>query len=108
MDRFYIKQGDRREPVDRILLGSDGNPVNLTGASVKFLMRDEAGTVVVNAAAAIVGTATDGRVRYSWAANDTATAGHFLAEFEVTFSDTTKQSFPNDGYLEVYVTDDIG
>lgn len=109
-DDFVIKKGDRREPIQRTLKGSDGNPVDLTTASsVKFLMRLlGSGTLKVNAAAAIVAPATNGVVRYNWGANDTDTSGVYEAEWEVTYGDATKQSFPNDHQIIVRIFDDLG
>jgi len=105
---FLIKRGDRREPIERVLRGSDGNPVDLTGASVRFIMKTLEGVVKVDAGATIVGTPSAGRVRYSWGATDTDTAGPFRAEFEVTFGDGTKQTFPNKDFIAVLVVEDLG
>lgn len=104
--QFAIKQGDRLPLLNATLVDSDGAAVNLTGASVRFLMRNEAGTVVVNQAATVV-SAASGTVRYSWGATDTATAGVYNAEFEVTV-DSLKRTFPTQGYLRVTVWDDVG
>jgi hypothetical protein len=43
----------------------------------------------VNRPAAVVGDPTDGRVSYSWAANDLSIAGEYEVQFEVTFGDGT-------------------
>lgn len=108
-DLFIIKQNDRRESIKRTLKDSAVVAINLTGATVKFIMKaTPTGTAKVNAAAVVVGPAVDGVVQYNWAAGDTDTAGLFLAEFEVTFADATKHSFPNDGYIEVRVIAELG
>lgn len=108
-DFFYIKKGDRRESLERILKGSNGLPVDLTAASsVKFFMKAiKTGVVKINSAAQIVAPTTDGHVRYNWGASDTDTAGTYDAEWEVLFGDGTKQSFPNDDNLVINILPDI-
>ena len=97
---FYIKQGDTKPSLSAQLL-SDGSAVDLTGATVKFHM----GTII-DATATIVDAAT-GNVRYDWVTADTETAGLFRAEFEVTFSDGTVETFPNDGYLLINIIEEV-
>lgn len=102
------KQGDRLPPLDVVLEESDGTPVDLTGSTVKFLMRALGGTIAkVDAAASVIGSATLGQVRYEWGASDLDTAGVFEAEFEAT-SAGKKRTFPTKKYLYVNVTDDVG
>lgn len=107
-DRFVIKQNDRREAIKRTLKDSAGVKVNLTGATVKFIMKSTpTGTAKVNATALVM-DAVNGIVQYNWAVGDTDTMGTFLGEFEITFADATKQTFPNDGYIEVRVIAELG
>jgi hypothetical protein len=40
--------------------------------------------------------------------SDTAEVGSYLAEFEVTYTDSTVETFPNDKYIRVEIIDDIG
>lgn len=84
-------------------------PINLTTAtSVKFLMRETGGTGApkVTAAMTIV-DAANGRVQHDWGATDTDTVGTFDIEFEITWSDGTIETVPNDSYLSVEVVDDL-
>jgi hypothetical protein len=69
-------------------------------------MSADGGAVVVDRAAVIV-TPADGTVRYDWQAGDTAPAGRFLAEFEVTYSDGAIETFPNAGALVVRIDPDL-
>lgn len=76
-----------------------GAPIDLEGATVRFHMRDSAGTLVVDSAATVIqngdgSDGTKGRVKYEWVASDTATAGVFSLEWEVTFADSTVRTFP--------------
>lgn len=103
---FYIKQNDTAPALDAILARQNGEAVNLTGASVKFMMRLGVASPKVNTSATIVNAAS-GLVRYSFTAANTDTAGVYDAEFEVTYADATVETFPNDGYFKVTVVDDI-
>lgn len=108
MSNFSIKRNDRRESIERVLKGSDGAPVDLTGCSVRFLMRyAQSNTLKVDATATVVDAAA-GQVRYAWTADDTSDSGAFKAEFEVLFADGTRQSFPNTTYITVVILDDLG
>lgn len=104
---FYIKQNDTSPNLRAILKDGDEVAVNLTGATIRFHMRTVGGeTAVVDADASIV-TAESGIVQYIWDAADTATVGSYQAEFEVTFADTSVETFPNNGYIRIEITDDI-
>lgn len=105
---FSIKKNDTGPPITAKLLDAAGAAVNLTGATVKFIMSRQGDSATkVNAAATIVDAAT-GTVRYVWTAADTDTHGTFVGEWEVVFSDGSKQSFPNSRHLEIRVTRDLG
>ena len=109
-ERFTTKQNDTAPPIEQVLKDANGFPVNLTGASIKALMRVRpAGAVKVNGSAAtIVGSASNGRVRYNLTASDRDTADVYEFEWEVTFSSGEVQTFPGNGYLIVDIQDDIG
>lgn len=106
MATFYMKQNDTQPKMLASLKDGDENAINLTGSSVRFHMRNLAGSLVVDAAASIV-TPLTGLVRYDWQPADTATVGSYQAEFEVTYGDGSIETFPNNGYIRVQITDDI-
>ena len=82
-------------------------PVSVSGNNgVRFYMRPPGGAVKIEADAIVI-DATAGVVRYNWLPEDTDTAGTFQAEFEVTYTDGSVETFPNLGYIEIVITDDI-
>lgn len=105
---FYIKQNDTAPALRATLKDGDGDVINLTDASVRFHMRrvGSTSTTVDNAATTVV-PYTSGVVQYDWEAADTVTVGTYHAEFEVTYSDGTIETFPNNSFMTIEVTDDI-
>jgi hypothetical protein len=106
-DTFFLKRGDTGPALQRQCLDEAGDPLNITGATVRFSMRARGGDVVVNRAAASIVDAATGIVRYAWQAADTDEAGAFDAEFEITYLDGSVETVPNAGMIEVTITGDI-
>ena len=104
---FYLKTGDTSPEFQVTLKDADGDAVDLTGATVVFNMNDEDGNQVVDRGACTLVTAASGIVKYSWQAADTDEAGYFEAEFEVTYTDSSVETFPNRGYLAVHISADL-
>ena len=105
---FYIKQNDTRPELDIFLRDDKDRSINVTGATVTFSMRNASTNVVkISLAAVTTVSSTAGRVKYSFTASDTDTAGNFDGEFQVTFVGGQIETFPNDGYIKVIVTDDV-
>lgn len=104
-----MKRHDTAPPFEATLRDGAGAVVDLAGATARFLMRRASPPrgVITDAAATVI-NAAGGRVRYSWAAADTAVAGIFDAEVEITFADTTIQTFPSSGNHRVVISDDVG
>ena len=107
-----IKRNDTGPPIRaQIISDTDSNAVDLSGASVSFHMYqvndDGTQTELVNAAAVIETPATDGYVRYDWSSGDTETLGTHLAEFEVTYSGGSKETYPRSGYINIRIEADL-
>lgn len=101
---FHIKSGDTTPVITATLTDSAGAAVNLTGATVRFIMR-KGGTssAKVTGEADIGSPASGGEVSYTWEATDTDTPGIYSACWEVTFSGGAIQTFPNAGYTSVAI-----
>ena len=106
MRSFHIKQGDTSPS---LVYALSPTSVVLSGATVVFNMRNRStGVVAVSRAAAVIVTATGTpTVRYDWAAGDTATAGTYDGEFEVTYSDLSVETFPNASNITIVIAGDI-
>ena len=106
MMAFTIKQNDTSPAIQASLKDYNGNPVNLVGATVRFHMRSFEGTIKVDRTMTIT-SGTNGIVTYFWQAGDTDTAGTYYAEFEVTYSDLSVETFPNNGSIAITITQEL-
>ena len=103
---FYIKQNDTSPSMLANLQDADGNAINLTGANVQVHIKDVEGTLKVDRPA-IIPDPLIGRVRVNWETGETDTVGTYYVEFEATYNDGSIETFPNNGYIRVEITDDI-
>lgn len=103
---FSIKQNDTSPSLQAILKDGGLNPVDLTGASVRFHMKAIGGDIKVDAPMTVVDQ-DNGVVQYDWGSGDTNTVGTYAVEFEVTYSDGAIETFPNKGSLAVNVTREL-
>lgn len=100
MATIKIKRGDTA-PALRYAFPAG---VDLTDATVAFIMSPRPGGPSVVVAPAAVITAVPPVAEYTWSQGDTDTDGSYYAEFEVSFADGRVQRFPSSGYLRI----DIG
>jgi Rib/alpha/Esp surface antigen-like repeat protein len=107
MTPFALKQNDTSPAVRVELFDSVGKRVDLTGCTVRFLMRVKKAEVHKVAGAVEFEDVKNGIVIYRWAPADTDTVGDFQAEVEVTYPDNTVETFPGCGYIGVRISDDI-
>lgn len=93
-----IAVGDTRTPLG-VTLMQGGEPVDLTGYTVKFRMVDSSGADVVTETDTGV-TVTDavaGQAQYGFAADDVGTAGTYYGFFTVYNGSAKRDTFPPDG-----------
>ena len=64
-------------------------------------------TAGVDSVTFVIGDWSARNVRYNWSASDTASVGTYEGEFEVTFADSTIETFPNNSFFSMAVTDDL-
>ena len=113
MADFTLKRGDTSPALIATLKDRDGQPVNLTSATVLFVMR--ATDSISGSTPRIQGAmqvATDqvanrGQVTYQWSAGDTDLPGSFAGEFVVTWPTGREQTFPTTGFVTVQINDDL-
>jgi hypothetical protein len=96
---YFTKQGDTAPAITDTLLDKSGAAVNLTGATVKFHAADRlANVVIANGTVTGIGGGsldTSGGVQYQQTAGDVATAQDLFVEWQVTFSDTRIETWPD-------------
>jgi transcriptional/translational regulatory protein YebC/TACO1 len=100
-----IKRNDTKDNI-KATLSNESGPIDLTGATVRFLM-SQRGTVKVDRPAQIQ-DAVNGIVWMVFDQGDTDQSGSFQAEFEVTFSDARIETFPNDSFILINIINDLG
>lgn len=110
MATFNLKEGDTSPSLSYTLLPAD---VLLTGATAVFNMKDRRGNVKVSRGSATITDNGDGTssgtptVQYDWSSSDTDTSGLYYGEFEITYSDSTVETFPNSSFIYIYIKKDI-
>jgi len=104
---FVIKQGDTLPTLQQTLQDTTGAAVNLTGCTVKFVMRSlVSATPVINATATIT-DAANGKVTYAFSATDTTTAGTFMGTWTITNGSGQVFTVPTDGYLTIRIEQNL-
>lgn len=107
---FEIKQNDTWPSIGDptpVVLEDQNGPINLTGATVKFMARkaDLTGTPITGNCTIV--SAVAGTVRYDWSVGDTVEFGEYVFEFQITFGDGKIGTVPNVGYKSLKIHDDI-
>ena len=104
MLKFVIKRGDT-SPALRFALLPDS--VSLAGASVRFQIRLRGGVTLIDREAVIESVYQPAVVAHAWQSGETDTPDRYEAEFRVTYMDGTIETFPNLGFIEVFIIGDV-
>jgi uncharacterized protein YfaS (alpha-2-macroglobulin family) len=103
---FNIKQNDTSPSLQATLKDSALAPINLAGATVKLHMKSLDGTIKVDTSMTIV-EELNGIIKYDWQTGDTDTVGTYNVEFQVTYSDASIETFPNNGNKVISVVREL-
>ena len=107
MQTFNIRVNDTLPSIKvQVKHGTVGSmaALDLTGYTATFDLINDAGTKVVDGAAATITDPTNGKVQYDWASGDTATAGTYNAQFNLTrTADSKVMTVPNRVEDELWV-----
>ena len=101
-----LKRGDTRHAIKAILKNAQGNPVDLTDCSVSFHMAPPGRPPTISRQVDIH-DAEGGEVWVVFAPGETDVSGVYRAEFRVTYGDGRKETFPNDGYINIQILSDL-
>lgn len=105
MADFYVRRGDRSNPLRRTLRNADGSAKDLITRTVKFYMTNvRTGQAVVDGVEITPVDAANGIVQYEWAVGTTDVAGSYRGEFRTIDADGRPETFPNVGYIEIQIT----
>ena len=105
---FWIKRNDDNPSLDVALRDDRDRAVDLTGATIVFHMRNTADdTVKISGGSVSILSATRGEVRFTFSTTNTDTAGNYEAEFQVTFVGGGVETFPNDSYIDIIISEDV-
>lgn len=104
---FKIKQHDTKTALKAVLENESGT-VDLTGATVRFLMSDYSQAETLIDSTADIQSAANGEVWYAFSYGETEQSGIFKAEFEATFPDGRVETFPTEGYILIEILRDLG
>lgn len=102
--RFVLKKGATGMPLALSAHQANGLPLNLTGCTVTFTMKDRDGGLKVNAQPCdISDPPTLGLFEYPWIANDLDTPGTYYGTFRIVLVSGKPLVLPNEDTIEIVV-----
>lgn len=108
MPDWIISQSDTLPVFTDQLTFSNGEDVNLEGATVKFIMRSQIAQEPIKLTGTTAVThAHEGKVSFTCSAKDSSIVGNYMANWHVTFSGGETMTFPTVGYSSVQVQENL-
>jgi len=105
MDTFKIKKNDTNPALSTTLKYNDDTVVNLTSATVYFIMANRDYTHYCSGLATVT-DAANGICEYRWSGStDTGSVGTYWGEFETAWTGS-KMTLPTDHALQIKVYED--
>ena len=92
--QFVIKQKSTWPPLEATLLQA-GEPIDLSDATVHFVLARASNVNKIYREAEIVGDATEGNVKFDWQEGDVEEAGVFYGEFHLDWGAGRKAIVPS-------------
>ena len=102
-----LKRGDTRHAIKAILKDNDGDPVDLTGCEIKFIMAPLGRRATV-CREPYIADAGHGEVWVVWVPGETGISGVYQAELEVVYPDGKVETFPSNRYISINIMNDLG
>jgi len=95
-ETLYMKRYDLQPYYYAQVVDSDGDVIDLTGATIRCTMKSLGGTVVINrgTTGVTITNATEGYFEYRWQSGDTDALGTYHIEFEITPAAGGKYTLP--------------
>lgn len=100
-----FKRGDTRHAIRALLKNNQGNPVDLSEATVFFKMKHYLLEKTVEKS---VYPDAEGFLNVVFQDGETDVPGKYNAEFTITYADDRVETFPNSGYIEIQIEDKVG
>lgn len=103
---LVIKRNDTNPVL--VQLKDRNGPVDVTGATFRFLVSLHSGTSVIDSSNVSIVDGPQGKIQYEPVATEVDEDLIGRGEIEVTFSNGKIQTFPNDNYFEFEIVKDLG
>lgn len=107
VDQFFLKQGDVLPDLTVQLMDGDVPLVFNGDETVQFFMKEPGQAGTKASADAQIVDGSQGMVRHEWLDEHTDVSGIFFGEFRVTYPNGEDKTYPNNGYIYIYINPNL-